>query len=167
MLRQHDMGAIDRSEQQSSVRLERHLNATPDEVWKLLTEPSLLAGWLHARVEIEPQAGGALTLNFQNTASTIRGEITRYEAPSLLEYIWTFDEETPSVVRFELEPDQSGAGTHLRLTHRLLSDAQLSMHAAGWHYHLELLAQQIAGEPTEWLWPRFEELLAQYRAAAA
>jgi uncharacterized protein YndB with AHSA1/START domain len=163
---QHDLGTIERSGERSTLRIVRHLNAPPSAVWRLLTEPGELSGWLHATVEIEPRSGGAISLHFHNTPTTVRGEIRRFEAPSTLEYTWQRDGEAPSIVLFELEPDQSGSGTQLRVTHSRLSDAETSETGAGWHYHLELLANQLAGESTEWQWSRFEELHTQYGSTA-
>ena len=164
MSQHRDLGTIERSADHATLRIERSLNATPDEVWRMLTDPGRLSGWLHAAVEIEPYPGGAITLNFNNTETAVHGEITRYEAPSTLEYTWQRADEAPSLVRFEIAPDQSGAGAQLRVTHSRLNPAEAGEVGAGWHYHLELLTRQIAGQSTDWQWPRFEELYARYAA---
>lgn len=161
-MEQHPLGAVNRDGPQPSVRLERRLRAAPEAVWRLLTEPSELAGWLRARVELEPRTGGSILIHFQNTQTTIRGEIARYEEPTTLEYTWQGDDDVVSAVCFELE--ERAGGTLLIVTHSRLTDNWLEMVGAGWHTHLELLAEQLAGRPFDWDEHRFNELRAQYAA---
>ena len=164
MTQHRDLGTIEHSSERATLRIERRLNAPPDEVWRMLTDPNQLSCWLHAAVEIDPRPGGAIVLSFQNTETAVHGEITRYDAPSTLEYTWQRAGEAPSLVRFEVAPDLSGAGAQLRVIHSRLNPAEAGEVGAGWHYHLELLSRQLANQPTDWHWPRFEELYAQYVA---
>src|SRR5688572_27325938 len=160
----HPPGTIDRdgAADSASVRLERDFNATPDELWRMLTDPAELTGWLRAEVDLEPRAGGAITLRFANSNTTIRGRVVRCKAPSVLEYTWRRENEPESIVCFELRPTPANTGTHLIVTHTHCNSAQVGEMASGWHYHLELLATQLAGQPVEWDWARFEELYTQY-----
>ena len=48
-----------------SVRFERHLDATADEVWAATTQPEPFARWLLAEASIEPRVGGAVTLRWE------------------------------------------------------------------------------------------------------
>jgi uncharacterized protein YndB with AHSA1/START domain len=81
----------------------------PQKVWKALTVPELLAGWLPEAVDCE---------------------ILAAEPNRLLRYRWTGKEEDgdeagrtlESVVTFELTGTEAG-GTHLRVVHRLVPDA--------------------------------------------
>ena len=166
---QHDLGTIgrDRTDGGATLRLERDFDATPDELWHMLTDPAELAGWLHATVELEPRPGGAITLRFTNTDTTIHGRIVRFDAPTVLEYSWRAADEPASLVRFELRPVPAAPGTRLSLTHSRCAGTAVSEMAAGWHHHLELLAAQLVGQPVGWDWPHFQELYARYGAFVA
>ncbi len=165
----HALGTIGRdgAGNGATVRLERDFDATPAEVWRFLTDPAALAGWLHAAVELEPRAGGTIILRFTNTDTTVQGRIARFDAPSVLEYTWRWADEPETLVRFELRPNLAAPGTHLSLTHTRCDGAAVGEMAAGWHHHLELLAAQLAGQSVAWDWPRFQELHAQYDAPVA
>ena len=163
----HDLGRIVRVGDEEVVRIERDFAATPAEIWRMLTEPTRLAIWLQAVVDLDPQPGGAITLRFGSTGTTIHGEIVQIDAPRVLEYTWRLADEPSSLVRFELYPTAARAVTRLRLTHSRCGEYAPSLFAAGWHHHLELFAAQLAGEAVAWDWDRYREVFAQYGAAVA
>ena len=154
-----DLGRISTDGDTSAVRLERTLDALPDEIWQALTQPDRLRNWL-APTEIDAREGGQLTIDFssQPDGTVVRGTLRVYDPPRTLEYDWTEGGEGPSVVRFELEPAEGG--TRLTLTHRLLSDEEVPGFAAGWHAHLEALIDHLRGVgPSR---ERYERLHARY-----
>ena len=78
------------------------------------------------------------------------------------------------MLRFELEP--AGAGTRLVLDHRHLPARGLDGFAPGWHSHLALLGDKLAGGGADGTWagidaatkpvfaqtqPRYKQLVAQ------
>jgi uncharacterized protein YndB with AHSA1/START domain len=70
-----------------------------------------------------------------------RHRITRFEPPRVLAFTW---EESDSDVTFELTPQ--GDKTLLVLIHRRLPDrAAMVGTAGGWHSHLKMLADRVAG----------------------
>lgn len=132
-----------RDKGERGVQLERRLAAPPEEVWQLLIDPEEAATWL-TTLAIEPHVGGSYTLTFDNGMPTSHGHITMFEPPTLLEFGWYEGEAIASQVRIELHPD-NGA-TVLHLTHTLLEDTEdLQPFAEGWTYHLERLANLLAG----------------------
>ena len=148
------------------VRLERRLDAPPEEIWPLLVEPDEVVTWL-GQLAIEPRVGGAYTLTFENLPSASRGHITAIAPPTLLEYRWYEGEAIESLVRFELRAAPA-ATTDLTLTHTLLfGAADLHEYAAGWHAHVDLLVARLAGRDTAWNQPRYDELHAAYSTKAA
>lgn len=157
---EHDLGQISTDGDTSAVRLERELEAIPEEVWKALTEPDRLREWL-AEVKLDPREGGSIAIDFsaQGEPNITKGTIRIYDPPRTLEYDWTETGQNRSVVRFELEPTDSG--TKLALTHRLVTDEEAPGFAAGWHAHLDALIEHLRGEDVvsrEW----FERLRARY-----
>ncbi len=92
----------------NSVVTECDLPQAPEKVWKALTAPALLAGWL-------PEA--------------IESEILEARPNRLLRYRWADDKDAAgrpleSVVSFELTGNTDG-GTHLRVVHRVVEEARV------------------------------------------
>ena len=129
------------------VIFRRHYRKPIAKVWAALTAPERIADWLGA-AEIDLRPGGSLRLTF-NESHSAEIEITEVDAPRLFAWVWTI-EGRATRVRFELTPE--GDGTRLTLTHSGLSTraGRDSMVRAGWHAHLEGLADAIDGRATPW-----------------
>jgi uncharacterized protein YndB with AHSA1/START domain len=144
----------------AEIVFERRFKAPPERVWRALTDPEELAGWL-APTEIDLRVGGRVLIRFENAEE--RGTIKELREPEVLAYTWA-EGKTPSLVRFELTPD--GRGTHLTLTHRFEEAIDLSAYGGGWHHHLEVLAGHVGGTPVDWDWNRYRELKQEYERRA-
>jgi len=144
----------------AEVVFERRFEAPPERVWRALTDPEELAGWL-APAAIDLRVGGSIVLKFEDGDE--RGTITEIREPELLAYTWN-EGETDSLVRFELEPD--GGGTRLMLRHTFEGEVDLSSYGGGWHHHLEQLIAQMAGTPIAWDTNRYRELKSEYERRA-
>ena len=151
-----EFGAIDTAE----VLFERRFAAPRERVWRALTDPEELAGWL-APAEIDLQVGGSVVLKFDDGDE--RGTITELRPTEVLAYTWN-EGETDSLVRFELESE--GDGTRLTLRHTFEGEVDLPSYGGGWHHHLEQLVAQVAGMPIEWDRNRYRELKAEYERRA-
>ena len=161
-----------------AVRFERLLPAPVEKVWDYLTRPELRAKWF-AGGGIELRPGGAVTLHFRNSdlsaereetperfrkyeGVTMQGKVVRAEPPHLLVHSWVESEGEPSEVTFELEP--RGEATLLVLTHRKLSSRDLMLGVSGgWHTHLAILEDVLAGRPPRPFWSTHAQLEADYR----
>ena len=144
----------------ADVVFERRLEAPVERIWRALTDPAELAGWL-APAEVDLRVGGTVILRFDDVEE--RGTITELHEPELLAYTWN-EGKTDSVVRFELE--QHEGGTRLTLTHSFEGEVDLPGFGGGWHHHLELLSAQVAGRPIGWDSIRFRELKSEYERRA-
>ena len=116
-------------------------------VWAALTTPERLEDWFGA-TKIDLRVGGTLHITSANGKQS-EFSITRVEAPHVLGWSWVIDGLDTSVL-FELAPD--GDGCRLTLTHSGLS-ARHGRGAgvrAGWHAHLEGLADSLDGRATPW-----------------
>jgi uncharacterized protein YndB with AHSA1/START domain len=153
-----ELGALSAAE----VVFERRLAAPRERVWRALTDPDELAGWL-AQAEIDLRVGGAVVLKFHDGDNVERGTITELREPEVLAYTWN-EGKTDSLVRFELQPD--GTGTRLTLRHTFEGEADLPSYGGGWHHHLELLVAQTAGAPITWDVNRYRELKSEYERKA-
>ena len=140
----------------AEVVFERWFEASQERVWRALTDPEELAGWL-ARAEIDLRVGGSVVLKFEEGDE--RGTITQLQELEVLAYTWN-EGKTDSLVRFELEPD--GSGTLLTLRHTFEGEVDLSSYGGGWHHHLEQLIAQMAGTTSAWDSNRYRELKREY-----
>jgi uncharacterized protein YndB with AHSA1/START domain len=144
----------------AEVVFERRLAAPRERVWRALTDPKELAGWL-APTLVEPRVGGSIVIQFDDGEA--RGTITEIREPEVIAYTWR-EGDTDSLLRFELAPD--AGGTRLTLRHTFEEEADLAGFGAGWHQHLERLVAQLSGTPIGADWARFRELRSEYERKA-
>lgn len=161
----HD-GIIEKIDGGYQLHFERRLRHPVEKVWAALTDPARLEEWLGA-VQGELVEGGDYTIRWLNTdlegnSAVARGTITRFEPPHLLE----IDTDIHGLLRWELRPD--GAGSYLTLTARSpIPDEYRAMVMAGWHIHLDFLAESLDGQAVDWPnWPldRWEVHHQHYQA---
>ncbi|WP_159450211.1 SRPBCC domain-containing protein [Demequina sp. NBRC 110056] len=139
------------------LRFERSLDAAPDAVWAAITDADATAAWAF-RMSLEPRVGGAVT--FDTGGEPASGDVLGYDEGRVLEYAWGGPGGRWHVC-FMVDAD--GAGTALTFDH-LAPDPRDPDFAAGWHWHLDRLAQHLAGErPAEvFSDEHFEELQRLY-----
>jgi len=158
----------------NTIRFERLLPEPIDRVWAYLTESDKRAQWL-ASGEMEPRAGGSVTLHFEQAllskekapppqgcekACDSQNQVTVWDPPRSLGLTWGPAEE-PSEVIFELTPQQDKV--LLVLTHRRLVDRKTRLGvAAGWHSHLAVLADRLNGREPQPFWTTFTALSEEY-----
>ncbi len=160
-----------------AVRFERLLPGPVERVWSYLTQSEKRGTWL-ASGQIEPRVGGAADLLFRHSEITSeqpperyremndkgwpsKGTVTRYEPMTVLAMTWPGEGDATSEATFELIPE--GDKVRLVLTHRKLADkAEMASVSSGWHAHLGLLEDKLAGDPPRGFWSRIEDLEADY-----
>jgi uncharacterized protein YndB with AHSA1/START domain len=145
-----------------ALRYERHYEATPEEVWSAFTEPESIRRWLFADATLEPRVGGELRLDW--TEGRVEGSVLVWEPPRLLEIEW-LEPDLQSIVSVEISASEKGA--LLVLEHRSLTVEPALRVGPGWHAHLDVLGELLAGRAgtvDEWrehfesLRPSYEEL---------
>ncbi len=148
------------------VRFQRHLAHPIERVWAALTEPDELLGWW-GEAEIELVEGGRFTMRWLNADDNgdrvvMHATITRLQPPHLLE-----TEGAPhGVLRWELRPDAGGTVLTFSSTLDLPEEYRTSV-LAGWHYHLDALAETLDGHSMDLVDlpnDRWERLHGQYLA---
>lgn len=147
----------------STIRFERRLDHPIERVWAALTEPRQMVRWW-GEAEVDLVEGGRFFVRWLNTdedgnSVEMDARITRLDVPRLL----VTDGDDHGEIRWELTPD--GDGTLLRFASTLeLPEEYRSKHPAGWHWHLDALAEVLAGgnpDPaTNPGWQRLHELYA-------
>lgn len=163
-----------------TLRFRRLLPGTLDQVWSYLVDGEKRATWL-ADGDTEARVGGRADLKFHNAALSslpddsppekyrdmpehvsYDGEVTRCEPKTLLTHTWVGDGENTEVT-YELE--QREDGVLLTLTHRRLTGRDmLTGVCGGWHTHLDILVDVLAGKEPQPFWRTHTALEAEYEA---
>jgi uncharacterized protein len=156
-----EQGELRADDDRCAVRFERVYDATPEELWRALTDPEQLRGWLgHAsRWTLVPEGEYQL-----DVGGPTRGSFRSVEEGRLLELTWQYGDEPESLVRFEIVPRDPGC--LLVLDHRRLDRSQAAGYGAGWHAHLDALERALAGDRLDWD-ARYRELRPAYDERAA
>lgn len=161
----------------TELRIERLLPGPIERVWDYLVDGDKRGQWL-ARGPLDATAGGRVDLTFDNSRltghddppppkyadtdkdNTLHGRVLACDPPHLLEFTWG-DKPDASQVRFELRA--VGDQVHLTVTHRDVSSRGMMLSvSAGWHAHLDVLADRIAGRAPASFWPAQTKLEAEY-----
>lgn len=158
------------------LEFERLLPGPIERVWEFLTDPELRAKWICGG-RTEPRAGGVIRLDFDNTRLSkspppekyadqgkvaFEGEVLVYEPPHRLAFTWPESgDEVPSQVSITLS--EEGGKVRLVLRHERLGRGDfLNGAAAGWHAHLDLLADNLEGRQLHDFWTHHTALEAEY-----
>ena len=161
-----------------TVRFERLLPGPIERVWSYLTDSEKRGAWL-ASGAMELRVGGRVEHVFRNSdltenddppppkyaqyaeESRMVGRVTACEPPRLLAYTWPEPSSEDSEVSFELST--RGDQVLLVLTHRRLgSRGDMIAVAGGWHTHLGILADRLAGRQPPGFWATHTRLEAEY-----
>lgn len=161
-----------------TIRIERLLPGPIERIWSYVTEPERRRQWL-AGGAIELRSGGCIEHIFRNAdfagsnetapqkfASMDReirlaGQVRECRPPYLLVYTWNGNDDDPSEVRFELE--ERGKKVLLTVTHSQLAQrGMMTMVAAGWHTHLDILTALLEARTSDGFWAKFARLHAEY-----
>jgi uncharacterized protein YndB with AHSA1/START domain len=160
-----------------TLRFERVFPGPIERVWSYLTEPEKLRRWL-AAAATPPSAGGEVELTWnhselsphveetpekfkQHQGAKSHWRVIRFEPPKVLAVIWDEGSAEESNVEFELQP--RGDDVLLILTHRGIGSAEtLGQTAAGWHSHLDILSDNVAGRVPRPFWSTVLSLEADY-----
>lgn len=159
----------------TTLEIVRTLPGPIERVWQYLTVSDLRAKWFCGG-ELEPRDGGDIVFDFDHRRisdspppekhkdqQVVRfvGKIDTYDPPHRLSFIW---------------PEEDGEGTHVTITLSEVND-EVQLHlihtrlhkadyrqgaAAGWHAHLDLLADLLSGGTARDFWIHYTTLEREY-----
>jgi uncharacterized protein YndB with AHSA1/START domain len=157
----------------NAFRIERLLPGPIERLWAFLTEADKRAQWF-AGGQMDLKPGGTAAFYFQHKNLAPPGEpvpenmkqpsegmeapatVLKVEPPRLLVIDWDGGEVT-----FELTP--RGGDVLMSITHTKLKDRkELTGIAGGWHTHLNVLADRLAGRERQPFWPMNAAIHAEY-----
>jgi uncharacterized protein YndB with AHSA1/START domain len=157
----------------ATLRYERRLSHPREVVWKAITDPKELVGWLNTKAVIEGHNGG--TIDFVNAISGFHttGRILVWDPLRIFEHEWHISPnpslpngEPESVIRWELKQDSYSNNSFLTLTHSRLTRSTSSRFAPGWHAYLDRLEASLNNEVLpDWM-QRFAEVKELYPSQA-
>ena len=137
---------MDDRSNQVPLHFEIRINATPEEIFRYLTEASLITQWLFGHsAELVPEPGGTFVVNTDDMQ--VRGEYLVVEPPHRVSFTWGVvgNAELPAgstTVEITLTPE--GDGTLVQLVHRDVPSTRRGDHADGWVACLDRLSH-VAG----------------------
>ena len=154
----------------ATLTIQRLLPGPIDRVWEYLTRSELRRKWL-AGGEMTG-IGGTVELVWRNDELSdtpsqrpadfpeehrLVSEITEFDPPHRLAFTWG----STGGVAIDLEPQ--GKDVLLTLVHKRLPDRSVLLNvSAGWHAHLDVLADRVRGASPPPFWPKWAALKEQY-----
>ncbi len=162
-----------------TVRIERLFPGTCESVFAYFSNPEYISKWL-MRCSMQPELGGLVSLTsdpipegtLENDNQPPHeivniGLISEFEPGRIIAFSWNeYSYNQASVLKVELEirgEDQ----ILVILTHSHLDPEFMAAVAAGWHTHLETLLALLKGEKPSEFYPRFNQLLEEYKVVVA
>lgn len=165
------MDAYGRLTEPATVSFQRLLPGTVDRVWSYLTEGDLRRQWLAAG-DMRLELGAPFELVWRNDELSdqpgarpegfgaehrMDSRITALDPPRRLAFAW------PPAGEVEITLAPAGERVLLTLTHRRISDRRnMVMVGAGWHAHLDILADRLAGTRPAPFWDSWAALKTDY-----
>jgi uncharacterized protein YndB with AHSA1/START domain len=140
----------------SVIEKKIHIDAAPQDVWRHLDDPQLLAGWL-MRNDFKPQKG--CRFHFWSAPKgewdgRVQCEVVEIEPPRRLSFTWNCNTiGSDTLVTIELHPHEGGTMVHLRHTNWEGAKGDLPKlidgHMEGWSDHLWVFRKQVTQDARE------------------
>jgi len=145
-----------------TIEREIHVDATPDVVYRVVSEPEHLREWWpdEADIDAAPGATGHITFGSGPDAHVELVMVVEADPPRRFSFRWVYDDGVTAapgnsmLVTFDLTP--AGAGTLLHMTEAgfrekgweaAVLEEQYRMHVTGWDFYLPRLVD-YAGKLT-------------------
>jgi uncharacterized protein YndB with AHSA1/START domain len=144
------------------VEVEREIEiaASPETVWRFLSDPQLAQRWWGTRVDLDLVPGGGYRVEVV-PGRVVSGAFVEIDPPRRLVYTFGWEAGSgvpgsfpPGSTRVEIDLQPEGGGTRLRLVHRELPGTEsAAAHGDGWSHYLGRLALAASGRgpgPDPW-----------------
>jgi uncharacterized protein YndB with AHSA1/START domain len=142
-----------------SIEREIHVDASPEVVFEVISQPEHMQEWWPDEARFEPVAGAPGEIAWRNAetgeTTTVALAVVEVDPPKRFSFRWCFsdpDRSGPSLlVTFDLVP--TGAGTRIRMTETglremgweaALLEEQYREHASSWDHYLPVLRTYVA-----------------------
>lgn len=142
-----------------TIERELFIEARPEVIFRLLTDPAEMLKWQGLDVELEPRPGGIYRCRMNQLGHTTLGRFVEVTPHSRIVFSWGWADGVfdipPESTTVEIALTPEGSGTRLRLVHRGLPEqpAIIESHGMGWALYLGRLAAVAEGRdpgPDAW-----------------
>jgi uncharacterized protein YndB with AHSA1/START domain len=131
-------------DQTGALEITQRIEASPEIVFKYLTDPARFTRWMGVGAELDPRPGGRYRIEVDGTHFA-SGEYREIEAPNRLVLTWGWEGHptvAPGSTTVEITLTAERGGTVLRLRHLgLPNQHERQIHRDGWNQYLNLLAR--------------------------
>lgn len=161
----------------TTLEIVRDLPGPRQRIWDHLVDPDLRRRWFCGGA-IEPRPGGVFVFDFDHRRLSdtpppekyadqqqvrFEGTVTIFEPPAKLAFLWPEEDGASTEVTITLT--ERGDRVELHLIHaRLARPDHRTGAAAGWHVHLDLLDDLLAGRAVRDFWAAYVPVEDRYRA---
>jgi uncharacterized protein YndB with AHSA1/START domain len=118
------------------------VDAPPERIWQLLTDPTELPRWWPDAAELEPRVGGRVVLTFG--PGDVSGEVTTWDPPGALGFTWEASNMPGVRLHVAFTVDDLGDGrSRVSVVHSGFEDTPAEAReavAGGWAHFLPRLA---------------------------
>ena len=131
----------------TDITLERHIDASPEQVFSYFTSSERWSAWQGASTTIDAKVGGAYRMIAPN-GGVASGTVLELVPSRLIVFSWGWEghPKVPpgsSTVRIELTAQEGK--TIVKLTHSGLPPDETGLHRMGWDHYLERLGSVSSG----------------------
>lgn len=131
----------------STLVVERRVAAAPSAVYAYLTDSKRWARWQGEQATIEATPGGLFRILMGN-GMCARGQFVELVPHKRVVFTWGWidlPDLPPGSTVVEIDLEQDGDGTLIRLTHRDMPPDHADVHRVGWEHYLARLAACATG----------------------
>jgi uncharacterized protein YndB with AHSA1/START domain len=147
-------GTVNVDDGYATLRYERRLPHSLEEVWNAITDPKEVSVWFSVKARIDARPGGSVEYISVPAGKRISGRILVWDPPHVFEHEFHMDPhpqhpdgDAESIVRWELTRDGSdNNSTILTLIHRRLTKDNSLRYGSGWPIYLDRLVAQLGGK---------------------
>jgi uncharacterized protein YndB with AHSA1/START domain len=139
----NEYGTLHESSGRYALKFERFFPHNPEEVFRVITNPSYFSQWYpFATGDMDLRLGGKIAFD-DGEGTTYKATITELEKP----YLFGF-REVDDLINISLREEDKGC--RMIFTHTFNDGSWAVNTAAGWHRCLDVLHQIVNGHPVEW-----------------
>jgi uncharacterized protein YndB with AHSA1/START domain len=125
------------------------IEASPETVYRLLTDEREYVKWKGERADLDARPGGMFRVIFANKTDIVAGRFVELVPQQRVVFTWGWEGNEhvpPGSSTVEIELERAGSGTRVRLVHRDLPVPAIARHAEGWDFFLPRLIAAAEGK---------------------